>query len=250
MSLSNEYRRQARWRDWTKAFAALGSVKEQTIFDLGCGVGDQAAELVSRGARVVGFDRNEDLLNDARSRQLANADFRHADIRVPPDPDLRSDGIWCSFATAYIQDPVAMLSAWKKLLRPGGWIAITEIDDLFGHEPLSVRAKSLFDGYAREALATGRYDFHAGRKLPRYLARSGFIVSKELLLQDQELSFDGAAPPEIIEAWRNRFNRMAPLRDFCGAHYDQTKDEFLNCLSRKDHISKARVHCCIATMKP
>lgn len=85
MTLSSEYKRQFGWRDWPTIFDALPSLHGQTILDLGCGVGDLAAELVARGARVIGVDMNEELLREARSRQLPNAEFRLGDLRVLPD---------------------------------------------------------------------------------------------------------------------------------------------------------------------
>lgn len=74
MSLASEYQRQFAWRDWSTALGALPAVRGQLVLDLGCAVGDQAAELVARGARVIGIDGNEELLRHARSRSLENAD--------------------------------------------------------------------------------------------------------------------------------------------------------------------------------
>ena len=143
-----------------------------------------------------------------------------------------------------------MLDGWKRALRLGGWIALTEIDDFFGHEPLDARTRDLLEGYAREALAAGRYDFHMGRKLGEHLARAGFAVSRELALADQELSFTGPARPEVLEAWRARLEGMRLLRDFCGRDFEQVRDDFLGCLARADHRSTARVVFCIAAQAP
>lgn len=247
MSLSSEYKRQFGWRDWPSIFDALPSLHGQTVLDLGCGVGDLAAELVARGARVIGVDMNEELLREARSRQLSNAEFRAGDLRTLPDLGIAADGLWCSFAAAYFPDLTTALTAWARNVRSGGWIALTEVDDLFGHEPLSVRTKALFRAYAEDALAAGGYDFHMGRKLRAHLERSGFTVSKMLMLEDQELSFSGSACFEVLDAWRSRFNRMKLLRDFCGPDIDQVQEEFLGCLKRADHTSAAKVYCCIAT---
>ena len=112
-----------------------------------------------------------------------------------------------------------------------------------------IRAKALFRAYAEDALAAARYDFHMGRKLRDHLERSGFKVSKMLTLADQELSFSGPARPEVLDAWRNRFDRMKLLRDFCGADFEQVREEFLDCLMRADHSSTATVYCCIANKR-
>lgn len=246
MNLSSQYKRQFGWRDWPTILNQLPPLHARTVIDLGCGVGDLAAALVARGARVIGCDMNEELLREARSRQLANAEFRMVDLRSLPDLGVMADGLWCSFTAAYFTDLPTALLAWARNLKPGGWIALTEIDDLFGHEPLSGRTKTLLSAYAEEAFAAGRYDFHMGRKLRDHLERSAFTVSKAFILEDQELSFRGPASPEVLDAWRGRFNRMKSLRDFCGPRIDQVQEEFLSCLIRLDHTSTAKVDCCIA----
>jgi SAM-dependent methyltransferase len=249
MSLSSEYRRQFGWRDWPSILNALPSLHGQIVVDLGCGVGDLAGELVARGARVIGCDMNVELLREARSRQLSNAEFRMVDLRSLPDLEVTADGLWCSFTAAYFTDLFTALTAWAKNLKRGGWIALTEIDDLFGHEPLSGRTRALLSAYAEEGFAAGGYDFHMGRKLRDHLERAAFTVSKTLILDDQELSFSGPASPEVLDAWRARFNRMKLLRDFCGPSIDQVQEEFLGCLMHADHRSTAKVYCCIATKK-
>jgi ubiquinone/menaquinone biosynthesis C-methylase UbiE len=247
MNLANEYKRQFGWRAWPTILDALPLTQGQRVLDLGCGVGDLAAEFVNRGSCVIGVDAQEELLLDARSRRLSNAEFRMADLRSLPDLGIAVDGIWCSFTAAYFPDLPSILRAWTANLKPGGWIAVTEIDDLFGHEPLSVQTKQLFKDYAENALAAGRYDFFMGRKLPSYLETCGFTVSKILTIEDQEFSFSGPARPEVLDAWRARFNRMSLLRDFCGKGFEQLQEEFLGCLIRVDHESVSKVCCYIAT---
>ena len=246
MSLASEYRRQFRWRAWPLVFAELPPLAETTVLDLGCGIGDLTAEFVARGARAVGVDGNEELVRAARSRELPTAEFLTADLRTALPIDVAADGLWCSFVAAYFPDLPGALAAWARHLRPGAWIAVTEVDDMFGHEPLGTETKALFNAYAEQSLMAGRYDFHMGRKLEHHLQRSGFMVSKVLTLADQELSFSGRAHPEVLEAWRNRLNRMKLLRDLCGSKMEQVEEEFLSCLVREDHRSVAKVYCCIA----
>src|SRR5215831_7445248 len=126
MNLAQEYRRQFGWRDWPAVFDQLPALDGRTVLDLGCGVGDLAAELAARGAKVIGYDLNETLLDEARSHGIAGAEFRSADLRALPDPGLAADGVWGSFVAAYFPDLRAVLPAWTKRLKPGGWIALTE----------------------------------------------------------------------------------------------------------------------------
>ena len=124
---------------------------------------------------------------------------------------------------------------------------MTEVEDLFGHEPLGARTRSLFEAYAREARDASRYDFHMGGRLRKCLESAGFRVSAELELADQELAFEGPASPDVLAAWQGRLERMRLLKVFCGAEFEAVKEEFLACLVSPDHRSQARVFCCIAT---
>jgi SAM-dependent methyltransferase len=246
MNLSSEYRQQFGWRAWPQIVAEIPPVRGQIVLDVGCAVGDQAAEFVARGAGVIGVDIDHKLLEEARSRRLPHADFRQFDLRTMPDLGVVADGLWCSFTAAYFPELPTVLASWARNLRAGGWIALTEIDDLFGHQPLSARARGLLDEYAHDALAAKRYDFHMGHKLRDHTERCGFQVSRVLTVVDRELSFDGPAQLEVVEAWRKRFDRMTLLRDFCGCAFENLREEFLCCLRREDHRSLAKVYCCIA----
>jgi ubiquinone/menaquinone biosynthesis C-methylase UbiE len=246
MSLAAEYRQQFSWRSWSLIFEEVPLQPGQTILDLGCGIGDQARELASRGCKVIGLDGNQELIDAAILEQPPNCEFLTCDLRNPPNPGIRVDGIWSSFVAAYFTNLVELLRRWSPVLSPEGWIAITEIDDFFGHEPLSPRTKSLLQAFADDALTAGRYDFHMGGKLQSCLAQAGFAVSRVLTLPDRELSFQGAAPPEVVEAWRTRFQRMPRLQAICGSEFANVQEEFLSCLSRHDHVSTAKVISCIA----
>lgn len=241
MTVADEYRRQFAWRDWNTAFDALPSLAGRRVLDLGCGIGDQAAELVARGATVVGVDAFPEALEAARGRKLERATFLSHDLRALPDLGAPFDGIWSSFAVAYFPDLAPVLRGWARHLAPGGWIALTEIDDFFGHEPLSPAARACFAGYADDGRAAGRYDFHAGRTLDEALSTAGFTVERSLELADAELALDGAALPEVVEAWRARLEHMRMLQAHCGTAWEVVRDEFLACLARPDHHSTCRV---------
>ena len=130
MSLSDEYKRQYAWRSWDAIFDTLPPIKGHSVLDLGCAVGDQATELVARGTHVIGLDANEELLRDAQSRHLANAEFRAANLRELSDLEVLVDGLWCSYTAAYFPDLPTVFDSWGTCLRPGGWVSLTEIDDL------------------------------------------------------------------------------------------------------------------------
>ena len=61
-----------------------GGAQMRSILDLGCGTGRHAVELAQRGLRVMGIDRSEHMLVEARRRALAcpvAPEFSCADLR-------------------------------------------------------------------------------------------------------------------------------------------------------------------------
>jgi SAM-dependent methyltransferase len=246
MTLSAEYQRQFEWRSWGPILDALPPLRGQTVLDLGCGIGDQAAALASRGARVLGVDLDEALLAVARAASIPNAQFQVGDLRDLSGVGTAVDGIWSSFAAAYIPDLSPTLTHWREHLKPGGWIALTEIDELFGHEPLDDETRTLLAEFASDALVANRCDFRMGRKLVSHLERSGFTVSTVLTLPDLELSCHGPADPEVFRAWQLRLQRMKRLQEFCGPAFERVCHNLLGSLAHPEHRATAKVYAVIA----
>lgn len=246
VNLRADYRQQYGYRDWARIFQALPDITDQKVLDLGCGIGDQAAALAARGARVTGVDANEELLAEARSRKIVHAEFRLLNLKDAFVLDTMFDGLWCSFAAAYFPNLSEVLERWAKHLRPGGWIALTEIDDMFGHEPLTDRSRALLESYVQDSLAADRYDFRMGHKLRKYLEIAGFAIEQEFCVPDSELAFDGRADTDVLVSWRNRFERMKLLQIHCGPEFDLVREDFLACLARDDHRAHAKVCCVVA----
>jgi SAM-dependent methyltransferase len=244
----DDYSKQFAWRSWDRVLASLPDLRGRTVLDLGCGMGDQAALLAARGARVIGLDQITELVAVAQARDIPNAEFRQCNLHGDLAFAEPIDGIWCSFTAAHFPALSDRLAAWTRHLRTGGWIALTEIDDLFGHEPLSPATRAVLDAYADSALRGGRYDFRMGGKLTAHLRQAGCNITRQMIVPDAELSPTGPASADVISAWQDRFKRMTLLRSFCGAKFDSVRDEFLSCLAHPEHRSLAQVHCAIGEL--
>ena len=93
--------------------------------DLGCGVGDFAAELAGAGAEVVGIEVAEAAVARARARH-PDLDFRVAPVDGPlPLPDGSFDLVWASEVIEHIADTARWLSEVRRVLAPGGRLLIT-----------------------------------------------------------------------------------------------------------------------------
>jgi hypothetical protein len=149
--------------------------------------------------------------------------------------------------TAYFPDFGPVLHSWQNFLKPGGWLAIVEMSGLYNHEPLSEATAKIFKEYYLQQRHRNLYDFEMGIRIKGFLENAGFKIIHEEDKQDDELSFEGAASPNIIEAWQNRFDRMFKFREHTGEElFQQIRQEFINCLKNKNHISKTLVKYLIA----
>jgi len=103
-----------------------------TVLELGAGPGDTgfaAAVLVGDAGRLISSDFSPEMVEIARRRGaelgLENVDYRVIDAeRI--DLDVASvDGVLCRSAFMLVADPAAALSETRRVLRPGGRLAMS-----------------------------------------------------------------------------------------------------------------------------
>lgn len=231
---------------WRTALERLPSLGGHFVLDLGCGDGEAAADMVGRGARVLGLDRDAERLERARARGLAGAEFRTADLSGALHGVAQADGIWCAYAAAYFPRFEPVLRTWGAALRPGGWMLLLEVDDLLDHRPLDARWRALLADFASEARSSGRYDFHLGHRLVDEVRGAGLELEWELALADPELACDGPLGEAALAGWRARLERMSLLRAAAGDDAPALTADLLACLAHPEHTTSARVHAVLA----
>ena len=119
--------------DATDRMLALSGVRAgQTVLDVGCGVGMTACYIAQRYAvRVVGVDRQPGMIAWARRRaaQARLADqvtFEVADAQTLPCAADTFDLVVSESVTAFVPDKPAALREYKRVAKPGGWVALNE----------------------------------------------------------------------------------------------------------------------------
>jgi SAM-dependent methyltransferase len=148
--------------------------------DVGCGGGDTTVELARRVAphgKAVGLDidavKLELARGEARERGIRNVEFRLADIRQTSGaPEF--DVVYSRFLLTHLDDPAATVTAFHRHLRPGGILAVEDIDfsGYFTHPPCGA-----FSRYRELYCATVRRrggDPDIGPRLPGLLQQAGF----------------------------------------------------------------------------
>lgn len=161
------------WDPQVRAFASLravsafrlalldewlgGDLRGRAIVDLGCGGGLLAAPLVDRGAAVVGVDVAGTALREARTAAPQGFQPVVGDLVAPPVAPACADFVLLADVLEHVEDPVAVVAAAARLLRPGGrlfvntiartqrarWLAITLAEGL-GYVPKGTHRHDLF----------------------------------------------------------------------------------------------------------
>jgi SAM-dependent methyltransferase len=251
-SLVDEYRTQVDWRNWPRYLEKLPLLNNQSILDIGCGIGDVCHLLAARVGNVLGVDSNAVLIDSARENAPANCQFIEGNAARITDLGLpRVDGIWSSFLPAYFPNLSLALESWSQNLVSGGWIALVEVDEmLIGHAPLEPDVRDDLSQFSEKLHEAGHYDFGMGSRLVGFMREAGLKVVAEYDFEDPELAFQGPANPEVIEAWRRRFSRLKGLRKFLGKpRFAIVEEAFIDCLRAPDHYSSARVVMVVAQLE-
>jgi ubiquinone/menaquinone biosynthesis C-methylase UbiE len=107
----------------------------QHILELAGGLGDtglMAADLVAPVGKVVISDQAEAMLNGARERAsslgLANVEFQVLNAEWIDLPVASVDAVLCRFGFMLMADPLTALRETRRVLRPGGRIALAVWD--------------------------------------------------------------------------------------------------------------------------
>lgn len=105
MTLVEEYKNQNTWRDWERYLNEIPLNHDQIVYDLGCGIGFLSKLLSYKVKRVVGFDSNRSLLEEANKHKQNNCEFILENIfTLDPSNLEKCDGIWMSFTMAYMEN--------------------------------------------------------------------------------------------------------------------------------------------------
>jgi SAM-dependent methyltransferase len=105
----------------------LGDVGGLRVLDAGCGPGFYSAELVARGATVVGFDASPEMVRLAAERVGGAGTFRAHDLARPLDwlDDESFDAAVLALVIHHVDDRLGALRELSRVLRPGGVLVVS-----------------------------------------------------------------------------------------------------------------------------
>lgn len=187
-----------RWRAQAAAGAlaalpAPGAGPRPRVLDVACGTGDLTLALKRQrpDAEVTGADFAEPMLELARAkarRRGAEVSFVVADGTALPFPDASFDVVTIGYGLRNFADPDAGLREFRRVLRPGGRLAVLEFPP-----PPRGPFGTLFRFYFRRLLPRLGGLVSGERQAYAYLPESvlGFLTPEELTRRLQAAGFTG-----------------------------------------------------------
>lgn len=177
---------------WRRLAAAAAVRPGDRVLDAACGTGDLALAAVEAGAgEVVGLDFSERMLERARRKSPA-IQWVNGDVLAIPFPDGSFDAATIGFGVRNVADLERALCELRRVLRPGGRLAVLEITRPRGMlrpfftlwferlVPLLGRVLPGGDAYAYLPASVRR--FPPSEELAALLSRCGFADARFRLL--------------------------------------------------------------------
>ena len=156
------FRLDVRWR--RLAVGSLALRRDSLVLDLACGTGDLCRELDAAGLTPFGVDLSFGMLAAARTdAPLVQGDALRLPVRAGA-----VDGITCGFALRNLVDLAPFFAELRRVLRPGGRIALLEVAE--PANPLLRWGHGIYFGKVVPKIGGLLSDASAYRYLPRSVA--------------------------------------------------------------------------------
>jgi demethylmenaquinone methyltransferase/2-methoxy-6-polyprenyl-1,4-benzoquinol methylase len=129
-------------RRWRRLTAQAVVQPGDRVLDACCGTGELALAARAEGGQVTGFDFSERMLERAR-RKSTEVEWVRGDLLALPFEDASFDAATVGFGVRNVEDIGRALTELRRVLRPGGRLAILELVRPKG--PLSLFYRVWFD---------------------------------------------------------------------------------------------------------
>ncbi|MFN2470797.1 MAG: bifunctional demethylmenaquinone methyltransferase/2-methoxy-6-polyprenyl-1,4-benzoquinol methylase UbiE [Gaiellaceae bacterium] len=168
---------------WRREAARAVVRRGDRVLDACCGTGDLAIACVAAGGRVTGLDFSERMLERAR-RKAPGLEWVLGDALALPFGDESFDAATVGFGVRNVEDLEAGLRELRRILRPGGRLAVLEITQpsgflrpffgLWFDRVVPIAGKVIPGGRAYAYLPASVRRFPGPEDLAHALERAGF----------------------------------------------------------------------------
>jgi SAM-dependent methyltransferase len=189
----------------------------ERVLELAAGLGETgmlAAELVAPMGGVIISDQAEAMLGGARERAVAqglsNVEFRVLNAEWIDLPVASIDAVLCRWGYMLMADPLAALTDTRRVLRPGGRIALAVWDSV-EHNPWALLPAQVLSerslGTPSSPGTPGPFVLGDGDRVVELLEQAGFA---EIRLQTLELH---RRHPSFEELWDSTLDLSRVFHD-------------------------------------
>jgi 2-polyprenyl-6-hydroxyphenyl methylase/3-demethylubiquinone-9 3-methyltransferase len=181
-----------------------GGVTRKRIIDVGCGGGILAESMAAQGAKVTGIDLSEKALKVAKLHKLetgVEVDYQHiaAEAMAEEQPET-FDVVTCMEMLEHVPDPVSILAACRKMVKPGGWVFLSTLN----RNPKSYLFAIVGAEYVLSMLPKGTHDWNK------------FIKPHELASYARQVGLDAV---ELMGMTYNPFTKAYKLERDTDVNY-------------------------------
>ena len=183
-ALLKSYRRQAlsydqRWHYYNSATlrATMEAMPRGTSgrgLDAGCGTGllEEAIQRIHPHFRVIGVDLSLSMLRQARSKSwIANhGNWCNALSEELPFSSGSIDGVVCANSFHYFRQPLRAVEEFRRVLRPNGWLVLTDWCDDF----LTCRICN----WVLKVVDPARFRMYGMKQCENLLSAAGFQIER------------------------------------------------------------------------
>lgn len=134
-----------------KAYS-LAMVKEgELAADIGAGTGFVTEGLLQNGLKVIAVDRSGEMLDQMKEKfkGFEDVDYRQGEAENLPIGNDTVDYAMANMYLHHIDDPLAAIKEMVRILKPGGKLVITDLDE-HNYEFLKVEHHDQWMGFKRE----------------------------------------------------------------------------------------------------
>lgn len=169
------------WRQEARLLGWLGLRDGMTVLDLGSGPGFVAEQLrqLLPNSPIIALDADVTMLDRARERhdeqQAGALSFVHATATATGLPAESCDFVLARYLFQHLSDPVAAAREAWRVLKPGGTLAVIDVDAMLWGivEPVYPQLQAIYARMGAEQAASGG-DRLIGRRLWRILTEANF----------------------------------------------------------------------------
>ncbi len=114
-----------------KAFSVVNIEQGKLCADIGAGTGFVTEGIINKGLKVIAVDQSEEMLSQMKQKfkDCDLIDYRRGDAENLPIENNTVDFVFANMYLHHVEDPASAIKEMVRILKPGGKIAITDLDE-------------------------------------------------------------------------------------------------------------------------